>query len=214
MVMDPRAESLRHVRWIGGGSGAGKSTLAARIAASHGIDVYPTDEAMAAHAGRADPATSPHLQRFLAMTMDERWVDRTPAEMLATFPWFRGEGFDLVVEDLGARTGDRGVVVEGFRVLPHLVRPLVTDEHQAVWLLPTPAFRELAIVERGTGWEFLDRTSDPARARHNLLERDRLFTDRLRVECEAAGLAAIEVDVGTTEHQLAEVVARALRLDA
>ncbi|MEV7094818.1 hypothetical protein AB0M80_18470 [Amycolatopsis sp. NPDC051045] len=46
------------------------------------------------------------------------------------------------------------------------------------------------------------------RALHNLLERDRMFTDRLRAETEALGLHAIELDTGTTEDELADRVAR------
>jgi len=34
------------------------------------------------------------------MSMDERWVDRSSQTMLETFHWFRGEGFDLIIEDL------------------------------------------------------------------------------------------------------------------
>src|SRR5690242_19007087 len=93
-------ERLRHVYWIGGGSGAGKSTIARRVAAQHGFRVYETDEVMADHARRSTPEDSPLLHRFMAMNMDERWVGRSPQTMLETFPWFHGECFNLIVEDL------------------------------------------------------------------------------------------------------------------
>ncbi len=54
------------------------------------------------------------LHAFLALTMDERWVKRTPEEMFHSFHGFHGEGFHLILEDLldlptrGARVG-RGV---------------------------------------------------------------------------------------------------------
>ncbi|GAA1793263.1 hypothetical protein GCM10009682_13920 [Luedemannella flava] len=88
--------------WIGGGSGAGKSTVARRLAARHGLRVYDTDAAMAGHAARSTPQTCPYLHEFAGMTMDERWADRSPQVMLETFHWYRGEGFDLIVEDLSA----------------------------------------------------------------------------------------------------------------
>lgn len=66
---------LHHVYWIGGGSGSGKSTIARRIAARHGLHVYSTDDAMADHARRSSPQDSPFLHRFMAMDMDERWVN-------------------------------------------------------------------------------------------------------------------------------------------
>jgi 2-phosphoglycerate kinase len=199
-------ERLGHVFWIGGGSGAGKSTVARRIAARHGLQLYETDDAMADHAGRSAPGDRPLLTRFMAMDMDERWVDRSPEAMLDTFHWFDGECFDLIVEDLLALPRDPQVVVEGFRLLPHLVEPLLTAPHRAVWLLPTPDFRQAVFERRGPSWGFLGRTRDPERARRNLLERDGLFTNRLRDEAERLGLPVIEVDTTMVEDELAERV--------
>jgi hypothetical protein len=91
---------LRQVYWIGGGSGAGKSTIASRLAARHGLRLFATDDVMPDHASRCTPQDSPFLTDFVAMNMDERWVNRSPQMMLETFHWFRGEGFSLIVEDV------------------------------------------------------------------------------------------------------------------
>jgi hypothetical protein len=107
-------EQLRHVYWIGGGSATGKSTIARRLAVEHGLHAYATDDVMADHAGRTSPEDSPLLHRFIAMDMDERWVNRSPRTMFETFHWFRGEGFNLIVEDVLRLPRESGVVVEGF----------------------------------------------------------------------------------------------------
>jgi D-aminopeptidase len=190
---------LRHVYWLGGGSGAGKSTVARRVAAEHGLRLYATDEAMADHAARSTPEDSPALHEFMAMDMRERWSDRSPEVMLETFHWYRGEGFGLIVEDLVRLGNERGVIAEGFRLLPRLVEPLAAPG-RAVWLLPTPGFRRAAFEGRGSWWT------------GNLLERDRLFTERLREETAQLGLPAIEVETSMTEEDLAERVARAFAL--
>jgi hypothetical protein len=208
-------ERLRHVYWIGGGSGAGKSTIARRIAARHGLRVYATDDVMADHARRSTAEDSPSLHRFMAMDMDERWVHRDPGAMLETFHWFRGEGFGLIVDDLLGLPREPGVVVEGFRLLPRLVEPLLSVPAHAVWLLPTPAFRQAVFRSRGgSASGFLARTTDPERALRNLLERDRLFTDILREETARLGVAAIEVDATMTEDDLAGRVTEAFGLRA
>lgn len=194
--------------WIGGGSGAGKSTVAARLAERHGLRRYDTDAAMADHARRCPPQRCPRLAAFLAMSPDERWIDRSPREMLETFHWYVGEGFDLVVEDVAAMGTGPVVVVEGFRLLPHLVAPLLgqgSAGSPGAWLLPTPRFREAAFARRGTTGSITGTTSDPPRALVNLLERDALFTEVLRAEVGRLGLAAVEVDVGDGED---EVLAR------
>lgn len=201
-------EQLRHVYWIGGGSGAGKSTIARRLAAQHGLRVYSTDEVMAEHARRCSPEDCPLLHKFMEMDMDERWVSRSPKTMLETFHWFQGEGFNLIIEDLLSLPRERGVIVEGFRLLPQLVKPLLTESSHAVWLLPAPEFRQTVIDSRGgAAWGFLARTADPERALHNLLERDRIFTDLLREEAARLGLHAIEVDATITGDELTKRVA-------
>ena len=201
---------LQHVYWVGGGSGAGKSTIARRIAGQHGLRVYSTDEVMADHAGRSTPEDAPCLSRFKAMAMDERWVNRSPETMLETFHWFRGEGFGLIVEDLLRLPAGAGVIAEGFRLLPHLVKPLLAEPGHAVWLLPTPDFRRVAFDSRG--WEIAGKTSDPELARYNLLERDRMFTDRLFEETRRLALPVIEIDTVMNEDELAEKVTQAFGL--
>lgn len=196
---------LRHVYWIGGGSGAGKSAVATAVAARHGLRVYSTDDAMADHAARGTPADMPYLAEFRTMSMDERWVHRTPGTMFETFHWFRGEGFGAIVDDLldiRERT-----VAEGFRLLPRLVAPLLAEPTRAIWLLPSPLFRRKVFA--GRGWEIPRRTGDSARAQRNLLRRDEMFTDHVRAEAARLGLPVLEVDGSMTEQETADHVGRA-----
>jgi hypothetical protein len=204
---------LRHVYWIGGGSGAGKSTIARRLADRHGWRLYATDDVMRDHAGRTTPEEAPFLHEFIAMDMDERWVTRSPEVMLETFHWFRGEAFDLIVEDLLRLPREPCVIVEGFRLLPHLVKPLLAAPEHAVWLLPTPDFRRAAFRSRAVPGEgFVWKTSDPARAGRNVAERDDMFTRRLQRETERLGLHTVQVGTAMTEDDLDGLVTRAFGL--
>lgn len=202
-------EQLQHVYWIGGGPGAGKSTIARRIAAQHGLRVYATDDVMADHARRSTPEDCPLLHKFMVMDMDERWVNRSPETMLETFHWFRGEGFNMIVEDLLGLPREPGVIVEGFRLLPRLIKPLLSVPAHAVWLLPTPAFSQAVVESRGgSAWGFLAKTSDAERALRNLLERDLMFTNMLREETASLELPTIEVDTTMTEDDLTKRVTK------
>ncbi len=111
--------------------------------------------------------------------------------MHRTFPWFHGGGFDLVLDDLRQLPDDHLVLVEGFRLLPQLIRPHLSDPRHAVWLLPTREFRQAAFPRRGAADAFWLRTSDPDRALANLLERDRIFADELAGETVRAGVVAV-----------------------
>jgi len=61
-------------------------------------------------------------------------------------------------------------------------------------------------------WEIARKTSDPERALHNLLERDRMFTERLSEEAKRLGLCVIEVDTTMVEDDLVAQVREALGL--
>jgi 2-phosphoglycerate kinase len=209
---EPITRRLRHVYWLGGGSGGGKSTIARRLAAEHGLRLYATDDVMGDHANRLGPDDAPLLEAFKAMDMDERWANRSVEVMLETFHWYRGEGFGLIVEDLLRLPPNQGLIVEGFRLLPHLVAPLLERRNQAAWLIPTPAFRLAAFESRGSMWSIAGRTSQPERALANLLERDGLFTERSAREAKAAGLSVIEVDGSSSEDALVSRIAAQFEL--
>lgn len=203
---------LRHVRWIGGGSGAGKTTVARKLAADYGLRLYSCDDAISAHVGRANPSDEPLLHAFLTMDMDARWANRSPTVMFETFPWFQGEGFDLIVEDLLALPEEPLIVVEGFRALPRLVAPLLSLPNQAVWLIPTPEFRRAAFESRRSIWEIPRKTSNPARALSNLLACDQRFTDEVSKEAAALHLPTIEVDGTRSADEVTRRVAALLGL--
>jgi hypothetical protein len=115
-------------------------------------------------------------------------------------------------EPVGPAVPAAGVVVEGFRLLPHLVQPLLAGPRHAVWLLPTPAFRRAAFDARGSTWRIAGATGDPERALRNLLARDAMFTDRLREETRRLDLPVVDVDVPMTVDDLTARVTDAFGL--
>ncbi len=202
----------RHIRWIGDGSGAGKSTVAPRLSEKYGVRLYHCDDMQSAHTVRSNLTDHPMLHAFLAMTMDERWVKRTPLEMFRTFHGFHGEGFGLILEDLLDLPTDVPVLVEGYKLLPRLIAPLLSRPDQAVWLLPTPSFRQTSFRRRGSFWSIAGRTSDPQTALANLLARDALYTEEVEKQAATLQLTRIQVNGSVSADELATRVAQCLGL--
>jgi hypothetical protein len=71
---------------------------------------------------------------------------------------------------------------------------------------------ELSFDSRGSLWEIARKASGPERALRNLLERDRMFTERLDEEAKRLDLRVVKVASTMTEDDLAERVTEALGL--
>lgn len=199
------------MRWLGGSTGAGKTAVASQLRDRLGVRLYSTDDAITRHAG-GPFGDEPLLARFLSRSHDSRWLGDDAAAMLRDFPWFAGERFERVVDDLVALPSSPVTVAEGFRLLPRLVPPLLADPAHAVWLVTSPARRRTAFAARPLEQQFWRRTSDPTAAFERLLERDALFDEWIRREAGELGLAVVEVTGAMSVDELTDEVGALLRL--
>jgi 2-phosphoglycerate kinase len=183
---------LAHVRWIGGAPDTGKTTVARRLAERLGWRLYLQDQFWREHSERATPERYPHYAAFVAMTLDERWVLRSPEEMAAGVIVNSAELFDMALEDLLALPQEPPILAEGPWFFPGYVAPLLHSPHQALWLVPTPSFKEAS--HRVRKLALPQETSDPVRAFHNHLTRDLLLADHAEAEARQLGLIVWRVD--------------------
>jgi hypothetical protein len=212
---DELRQRLSHVRWIGGGTGAGKSTVAAILAGRFDLDVYDGDQGERGYLARVRPDSQPRMTAWLAMTLEQRWLDRPPSQIIAAMPSMHGETFPFVLDDLLVRPGGKVLLVDDFRTLPSAVAPLLSWPGQAVFLLPAPLFREQALRSRYT---------DPARARANWsdadplpfiaarLARDDLWDAEVRRQAGEADLTVLRIDGRRSPDDVADEIARQFRL--
>jgi hypothetical protein len=130
---------VEHVLWIGGAARTGKTTIATRLTRRHGLRWYGSDTRTWEHRDRALRAGHDAARRWEAMTVEERWVTASPAELLELS--LHAERGRMVADDVAALPEAPLVVAEGTPVSPRVA----PDHRRAVWLLPTPAFQELQL---------------------------------------------------------------------
>ena len=202
---------LAHVLWIGGATDAGKTSVAQALAARHRLQAYHYDRLdrlePPGHWARVDPARHPHMHASsMRRSRDDNWVHTTPEQMTAD--WLRStpERFSLSLEDLQALPTAPPIVAEGYGLLPELVAPLLSSPHQAIWLVPTDAFKRASYERRGKGAFFAD-TSDHARASFNHVGRDLLIGDHVRRSAHGLGQTVVEIDGTRSLEQVIELVA-------
>jgi hypothetical protein len=195
-----------HVLWIGGASDAGKTTGARLLAERHRWQWYPCDFHEHNHLiARADPERHPSIYREFQKSIEERWIQPTPEELFQVVLETNDERFPMILDDLRAIPSQPLVLVEGPRLFPNLVAPLLTSAHQAVWLMPTPAFARESLMKRDKPQGRFE-TSDPERFRENFLRREALLAEYIRREGTERGLTLIEVDGSRSPDEVADQI--------
>src|ERR671933_152564 len=205
--------ALAHIIWIGGPPDSGKTTLAQLLADRHWLQVYHFDRREMDHIGRADPERHPALHALgtSLRELDERewveahWVRRPVPEQArgAIASWTERVG--LAVEDLLALPAVRPIVAEGPGFFPAAILPLLAGPRQAIWLVPSAAFKRESHARRGkSAWRA--PLSDPERAYRNHVERDLLLAEHYRRQARELGVPLIEVDGSRPVEEVAAVV--------
>jgi hypothetical protein len=139
------------------------------------------------------------MHAALGKSLEETWVRTTPEEMVAQWRLTAVERFQMTLDNLRAIPPVPPIVAEGYGFLPELVVPLLGSPRQAVWLVPTAAFKRATYAhrvergEKGTRWPQL---SDPARARSNHIGRDLLIGELVQEQARRLGMRGnlLEVD--------------------
>lgn len=201
---------LSHVRWIGGAPGAGKSTIARRLTDRYGLQLY-TVEPFTKFSGRLTPDEAPLLHAFMSMSMDERWLNRPPCSKPSTD--FKRKAFNSSSR-IFWRCQQMSSSSLGFKLLPRLVAPHLSDPRHAIWLLPTAEFRRKAFDSGGSTWDIPNKTSNPDRTLANLSACDELFTSALTREVSELGQAKLVMDGSLDIAMSSRVVAQPLDLNS
>ena len=175
---------LSHALWIGGGQGSGKTSVAKALARRFDLQLYNVDHRTWVHESRM-PQTE-----FSLLSLDERWVEATPARMLRWFVDTSRHRFRLVLEDLRRLPDSPLAIVEGPQLFPTSVSAVLTAPDQALFLIPDPQEQLQRLLARGP----MPGTSDGLRARANASDRDLLISELFAREARELRLRALPVD--------------------
>jgi hypothetical protein len=198
--------SLAHVFWIGGPSDSGKTTVANLLLRRRRWQWYPCDLHEYNHlVARADPVLLPTNYQAIGRSQDETWLHPTPRQHFEYILASNDERFPLICDDLRLMPRKPPVLVEGPRLFPKLVAPVLTSLNQAVWLIPRGDFAR-ASRERRNKPMLRFESADPERFRANFLARERLLAEYIENEVARLELPFIEVDGQRTAEEITDEV--------
>ena len=197
--------ALGHVLWLGGTPCSGKTSVARRLVDHYPLQLYHYDRREQAHLALSRAERHPYMRDFRDMSMDQRWVLRPVEAMVRATTAAWAERFEMVVDDLLALPPLPPVLAEGPGLLPDCVAPLLADPRQAIWLVPTEAFKRATQPRRGGAPA--NETSDPARAYRNLIDLDLQLAVDVKRRAGELGLTVLEVDGLRSVDAMAALVA-------
>jgi hypothetical protein len=192
---------LAHVFWMGGSPCSGKSSIAELLSRRHELQYYQCDGAFAEHGRRVSALGQPTFHKLLSMTWDEIWTRPVDIQLREEIAIYREE-FDMILDDLLALPPSPPILAEGTALLPDCVNDVLTNPHQAIWIVPSESFQREHYSGRGS-WvqDILRHCADPDLAFRNWMDRDVAFARWVTGKAIALGMRLLEVN---GEHAIAE----------
>jgi hypothetical protein len=198
--------TVRRALWIGGGQWAGKTTVGGLLTGRYGLTHYHCDyhdarghedRRVAARARRGEPPAD--WREYWTRLSPQEMADRALANAAEQFPW--------ILDDLRALVSPHPVLVDGWCLRPDLVAAEIDDLRRMVVLVPTGEWRSRQAATLPRARSFGADLPDPALARRNRVERDRLLADDAAARARALGIRVIEVDGTLDAGAVADAVA-------
>lgn len=192
--------------WVGGSPCSGKSTIVEALCSRYGLAAYHCDGHWERHVRMAERSLQPLMHRQREMSWDQIWMRDVSVQVEDELAIYREE-FPMILDDLSRMPPGRPVVAEGAALLPELVAPLLSDAHQAIWIVPAEEFQRQAYRQRGP-WvqQILSECTNPQAAWENWMARDAAFARRIANQAISRRLALICVDGQRTVDQVSAQV--------
>ena len=188
--------------WLGGGPDAGKTSVARLLAQRHGWQLQVLDEQQPRSADEVDRAIQPALWAFMNLSNDQRWTEGPAERMAGWIEAIAAEAMPRLASSLARLDSARPVLVEGPWVFADNIEPLLSSPDQAVWLIPTEAFKRASAVRRDKP-RVRHLTSDRELAARLWWDRDLLLTECCRRGAEERGLPTLHVDGSLSVQEVA-----------
>lgn len=204
----------KKILFIGGSPCSGKSTVAERISKEYGAYYFKVDDFLDQFIGMAADRGYPACRKAVTMTPDEIWMREPLIQCEDEFLIYQ-EISEFVFEYLENIAADF-IVTEGAAFTPKVMEKYNTKEYNTkeyISIIPAPDFQISHYKEREWVPYVLEGCSDKQQAFDHWMERDILFAERVKSECEEKKIPCITNDGFKTQKELYDIVKELFRLN-
>lgn len=178
---------LSSVYWLGGSTCAGKTTIANNLSKNYGFMVYHCDEYLGKHIEKSNAEEHPNLFKLTTLSW-ENIISMPEDEYLVWIMDLFSEEFQMILEDLDRQINDKPVLVEGINLLPKLLKDIIEEGNNAIWLVADDAFYNLHQMQRKELYDRINECTNPEQALHNYMNLDLAFGKYIKNEAQRLDL--------------------------
>lgn len=195
-----------NIYYIGGSPCAGKSTVAEILSQKYGLHYFKVDDFLDDYTGRGALAGYPICKKIVEMNAEEIWMRDPLLQCREEFEFYR-EVFEYVLADLGQINCKDGIITEGAAYVPELIKNLGVSNKRYVSITPTKEFQIFHYKKREFVPYVLEGCADKEKAFCNWMNRDILFAQEIREQCDKENYVSIVNDGNIKIDELADRVA-------
>lgn len=204
---------MLNIYFIGGSPCSGKSTIAEIISKKYDLYYFKVDDYLEEYMKKASLSNKEICQKAEAMTPEQIWM-RDPALQCKEELLIYEEIFEFISEDLKKIECKNGIITEGAAYLPELARSINVAVNKYISITPTKDFQISHYKKREWVPYVLAECSDKETAFDNWMNRDVLFAEAVRQQCNELGYISLINDGELPVNELADKVISHFNLDS
>ncbi len=190
------------IYFIGGSPCSGKSTIAQMIADMYGMYYFKVDDYLDEYTEKGRIKGKEICTKLGGMTSQQIWMREPQIQCEEELQYYR-EVFEFSLDDLSKIDAPKGIITEGAAYLPELMRQSGIENNHYICITPTKKFQlsHYNLQERPFINYVLEGCIDKEKAFENWMNRDILFAESIRNQCEVTDYHSILME-GTVEVEL------------
>lgn len=190
---------------IGGSPCSGKSTVTEELVRRYGLNYFKVDDHLDEYTEHGANDNKEICCKQATATSEEIWMRDPQLQNREELQFYR-EIFPYLLEDLKNLNCEKGVITEGAAYLPELIGNIEDFDIQYLAMTPTREFQISHYCERPWIHFVLEGCSNEEQAFSNWMERDVLFAEIVRKQCDIYGYRSIVTDENSDIGKVTEQV--------